>query len=107
MSDEKPKRGRPASGTAKTPAQLQREYRERVKRLASASTTDDRGQGSTRLNMWLPAGAAAGIACMARMNGCTKAAMLTKIIMEAEKAITLSMNDEQLDEYYSLRSNGK
>ena len=107
MSDEKPKRGRPASGAAKTPAQVQRAYRERVKRLASASATTDREQGSTRLNMWLPSGAAAGIACMARMNGCTKAAMLTKIIMDAEKAITKKLNDEQLDEYYSLRSNDK
>lgn len=107
MSDETPKRGRPASGAAKTPAQVQQAYRKRIQRLASASATTDREQGSSRLNMWLPAGAAAGIACMARMNGCTKAAMLAKIIMDAESAITKKMNNEQLDEYYSLRSNDK
>ena len=61
-----PKRGRPVTGTAKTPAQVQKAYRMRVKRLASASATTDREQGSTRLNMRLPSGAAAGIACMAQ-----------------------------------------
>ena len=103
MTDEKPKRGRPASGTAKTPAQLQREYRERVKRIASASTTDDRGQGSSRLNMWLPAGAVSGLGRMARMNGCTKAAMLTQIIMNAESAITSGVNNAELDDYYGTK----
>ena len=107
MSDEKPKRGRPASGTAKTPAQIQREYRERVKRLASASTTTDRGQGSSRLNMWLPAGTVSGLGRMALMNRCTKVAMLAKLITDAESAITSGMTEAELDAYYLLRSKNK
>ncbi len=96
---EKLSRGRPATGTAKTPAQRQRAYRERVKRIA-APFVDDRAQGSTRLNMWLPTGAVSALDRMARMDGCTKAAMLNQIILEAERAITKGMSDEQIDKYY-------
>jgi len=101
MSGEKPKRGRPATGQAKTPAQIQKAYRERVKRLA-ASYVKDREQGSTRLSAWLPAGAVAGIGRLARMAGCTKVALLTRLIMDAENALTAGMTDEQIDAYYSV-----
>ena len=100
MSDEKPKRGRPATGEARTPAQVQKDYRERVKRTASASTTDDRGQGSTRLNAWLPAGAVAGLGRMAHYAGCTKVVMLTRLLIDAENAVVAEMTDAELDEYY-------
>ena len=100
MSDEKLKRGRPTTGKALTNAQRQRDYRERVQRTASARATDDTGQGSSRLNIWLPTGAAAGIIRMARMSNTTKAAIITKLVTDAENTITHGMTNEQLDAYY-------
>jgi len=65
------------------------------------------GQGSMRLNMWLPAGAAGALDRMARMSGTTKTAMLAKILTDAESAITSGMTDVQIDDYFTLRSNRK
>jgi hypothetical protein len=57
--------------------------------------------------MWLPASAVSGLDRMARMSGMTMTAMLAKILTGAESAMTSGMTDEQLDDYFSLRSKDK
>jgi hypothetical protein len=84
MTDSK-KIGRPALGDMPmTPAQRQKLYRSRMKRTA-ASFADDRGQGSTRIDVWLPSSAAIALKRMSIASGYTQSAMLTLIIIEADK----------------------
>ena len=102
MTDEKPRRGRPLTGTAKTPAQHQSEFKARRMRNA-ASFAGDTGQGSTRLDVWLPTNAMNALIALSRKDRCSNAETLYRLLMDADKAVTTSMTDEELDTYHGAK----
>ena len=84
-----------------TASDRQRAYLKRCAAGAAgiANETTDPGPGVKRLDVQLPFNVALTLTRLARHNGTSKAALLVKLISDAERAVTENMTDDQFDEF--------
>ena len=85
----------------KTASDRQRAYRRRVLRGQSgiATTTEDPGQGATRLDLYLSATAALTLDRLARHGGMSRAQVLGVLLSQAEAHVLKTMTDDAQDDY--------
>ncbi|MHB8253896.1 MAG: ribbon-helix-helix domain-containing protein [Acidiferrobacter sp.] len=85
----------------KTASDRQRAYRRRVLGGQSgiATTTDDPGQGATRLDLYLSATAASQLDRLARRGGMSRAQVLGVLLSQAEAHVLKTMTDDEQDDY--------
>ena len=102
MNSKNTKRGRPSTGKAKSNSELQKAYRERRKRLAPAFI-DDRGQGSTQLNIWLPMSISNALNRLSKHQEMSKAELISRLLVDEQKRITNGFNDKEIEDYFKAR----
>ena len=100
MNDTTVKRGRPSTGKAKSNAEVQKAYRERRKWLAPAFS-DDRGQGSTQLNVWLPMNTNLALNRLAKQQGISKAELISKLAIDADNKFIKGLSEDEMNNYFA------
>ena len=86
-----------------TASARQRAYRRRVLEGQSgiATTTDDPGQGATRLDLYLSATAALKLDRLSRHGGTSRAQVLGVLLEQAEAHALKNMTEDAQDDYFT------
>lgn len=92
LLSEPKRRGRPLTGTAKTSAERQAEYRR--KKVLNPD-------GKCRsLNIWLPIDSRMALDRLAARDGVTIAEYIHKFVTSAERKVTRGMSCDEIQEYF-------
>jgi hypothetical protein len=90
------KRGRPATGNAKSPSERMREHRCRVRHGMTGGVDG----GEKELSLKLSLTAANALRRMAKSSGVTQKDFLDKLLRDTEDSFTSGFSDAQVDDYY-------
>lgn len=63
--------------------------------------------GERRLQSWVSTATALALGRLARRAGTTPRAVLEQLILDADRAVTQGMSDDELDHYPSLQCNNE
>ncbi len=63
--------------------------------------------GERRLQSWVSTATALALGRLARRAGTTPRAVLEQLILDADRAVTQGMSDDELDHYLSLQCNNE
>lgn len=89
--------GRPATGTAKSSAERQAAYRERMKKVGSMTDF-----GKSNVNAWIGSRAKFALERLALHSGMTRADMLEQLILQADELVKKGMSFEERETYRDL-----
>ena len=63
--------------------------------------------GERRLQSWVSTATALALGRLARRAGTTQRAVLEQLILDADRAVTQGMSDDELDDYLALQCNNE
>ncbi|WP_186407844.1 hypothetical protein [Candidatus Accumulibacter aalborgensis] len=63
--------------------------------------------GERRLQSWVSTATALALGRLARRAGTTQRAVLEQLILDADRAVTQAMSDDELDHYLALQCNNE
>lgn len=90
-------RGRPVTGNAKTSAERQASYRNRVKKIGSMTDF-----GKLNINTWIDTRAKFALERLARRSGLSESAMLERLLLQADESVYRGLPEEERGSYYDV-----